>query len=255
MAKLELDILEQPDDVTCGPTSLHAVYRYHGDRVGLDEVIRTVRMLGDDAGRGTHVALLGAHARRRGYQTRIYSFNMGMFDPTWFPEDGRPADNARLAEKLSAQRDTLEESIRRRDVKFEVATEAYLEYLELGGEVCLTDLTSRLMLGYLKRGMPILAGLSSTFLYRNMREWGATDEADDIRGVPQGHFVVVSGYDPSSRKVTVLDPMGPKTPYADHRYDVTMARLVGAILLGVLTYEANLLILTPGGRGPSGVSG
>ena len=30
-AKLHLDILPQPDDSTCGPTYLHAVYRYWGD--------------------------------------------------------------------------------------------------------------------------------------------------------------------------------------------------------------------------------
>ena len=37
--RLHLDILPQPDLFTCGPTSLHAVYRYHGDDIPLEQVI------------------------------------------------------------------------------------------------------------------------------------------------------------------------------------------------------------------------
>ena len=33
--RLVLDMPGQPDDSTCGPTCLHAVYRYHGDDVPL----------------------------------------------------------------------------------------------------------------------------------------------------------------------------------------------------------------------------
>jgi ABC-type bacteriocin/lantibiotic exporter with double-glycine peptidase domain len=36
---LRLDILPQPDDTTCGPTCLHAVYRYWGDEIPLAQVI------------------------------------------------------------------------------------------------------------------------------------------------------------------------------------------------------------------------
>ena len=36
-----LEILAQPDDATCGPTCLHAVYRHFGDALPLDSVIVT----------------------------------------------------------------------------------------------------------------------------------------------------------------------------------------------------------------------
>ena len=39
-AKLQFDILPQPDDCTCGPTCLHAVYRYFGDEIPLTQVVR-----------------------------------------------------------------------------------------------------------------------------------------------------------------------------------------------------------------------
>jgi hypothetical protein len=38
--QLELEMLPQPDDTTCGPTCLHAVYRYRGHEIPLDQVIR-----------------------------------------------------------------------------------------------------------------------------------------------------------------------------------------------------------------------
>ena len=40
--RLSLDILPQPDELTCGPTCLHAVYRYYGDDISLDQVIAEV---------------------------------------------------------------------------------------------------------------------------------------------------------------------------------------------------------------------
>jgi len=45
MQHLTLDMLPQPDDTTCGPTSFHAVYGLHGDRVDRHQVIRKVTPL------------------------------------------------------------------------------------------------------------------------------------------------------------------------------------------------------------------
>jgi ABC-type bacteriocin/lantibiotic exporter with double-glycine peptidase domain len=53
------DILPQPDDSTCGPTCLHAIYRYFGDEVPLDQVIREVPSLHSG---GTLAVMLRNHA-------------------------------------------------------------------------------------------------------------------------------------------------------------------------------------------------
>src|SRR6185369_13364802 len=71
--RLRLEILPQPDDITCGPTCLHAVYRYFGDVIGLDQVIEEVPQL--ETG-GTLAVLLGCHALRRGYDATIYTYNL-----------------------------------------------------------------------------------------------------------------------------------------------------------------------------------
>lgn len=101
------------------------------------------------------------------------------------------------------------------------------------------------MRGYLKRGIPILAGLNSTFLYNCAREVGETNDYDDLRGEPAGHFVVLSGYDKVRRQVLIADPLGDNPTFEPHMYWVRMPRLVASILLGVLTYDASLLIIEP----------
>jgi hypothetical protein len=226
---LALEVLPQPDDTTCGPTCLHAVYRYYSDAIELARVVREVRPL--DEG-GTLAVWLANHALRRGYRATIHTYNLQMFDPTWF---ARPVS---LADRLTQQ---LE---RKHDPKLRHATEAYLEFLELGGKIFLGDRTSRLIRRYLKLGLPILTGLSATYLYSCARE--KNDVYDDVEGDPLGHFVVLSGYDQATREVMIADPLQDNPRFGQQYYSVNIERLVSAILLGIVTYDANLLILEPG---------
>ena len=230
ITKLHLDISVQPDDITCGPACLHSVYEYYGDSIPLQQVITEVKSL---KGGGTLAVLLGNHALQRGYKATIYTYNLNMFDPTWFTE------NKVLAEKLQAQ------ATIRNDEKLSFATQGYLEFLERGGKLFFEDLTIGLIRKFLKKSIPILTGLSSTYLYRSVRENPSNDQDDDIAGTPTGHFVILSGYDKETREVLVADPYKMNPVSNDHYYMVSIARLLGAILLGILTHDANLLIVEP----------
>jgi hypothetical protein len=66
-----------------------------------------------------------------------------------------------------------------------------------------------------------------------------------VRGVPTGHFVVLCGYDKQRHTVQVADPYLQNPLGGEHHYEVKMDRLVCAILLGVLTYDANFLVIEP----------
>ena len=92
---------------------------------------------------------------------------------------------------------------------------------------------------------PILAGLSATYLYRSVREYGPTCERDDVRGVPVGHFVILCGYRNDGNEVLVTDPLHPNPMAPERKYWVEVDRLVNAILLGIVTYDANLLLIAP----------
>lgn len=241
-AHLPFHIQAQPDDQTCGPTCLHSVYGYYGEKIALQDVIDTMKMLGVEAGRGTLAPWLGLHALMRGYRARLITFNLHMFDPTWFPaEPSKPGDPKVIAEKLRQQAAALEKT----ELKYQLATEAYLEFLESGGEIFMRDVSAQLIHSFLRKGLPILTGLSSTYLYRASREVPPDDDEDDVLGVPGGHFVVVCGYDGTTRKVQIADPLEDNPAFLSCRYEVDMPRLLGSIYLGVLTYDANLLVIEP----------
>jgi hypothetical protein len=230
--RLKLDILAQPDDTTCGPTCLHALYRFHEEDLPLSQVIEEVPSL---EGGGTLAVLLGCHALKRGYEGMIFTFNLQVFDPTWFLPGAPP-----LSDRIRAQMAVKDSP------KLHTASEGYLEFLRLGGTIRMEDLTPDLVRRYLTRGVPILTGLSATFLYRDMREYGEDFAPDDIRGVPAGHFVVLCGYDRETRSVLVADPLMPNPLATEHLYELNIDRVINAILLGIVTYDANLLVLRPG---------
>lgn len=233
LERLHFDILPQPDDFTCGPTCLHAIYRYWGDDVPMRQLVEEV--LRTPSG-GTADVFLANHALKRGYQATIFTYNLRIFDPTWFT---MPREEVR--KRLQLQRDFKGAQ---RPV-LGLLSDAYVEFLELGGELRLVDLAPPLLRRWLRRGVPILTGLSSTYLYRHAREHGPNDDDDDVRGEPQGHFVVLCGYRRDRRTVLVADPFleNPMAPL--NHYEVSLERAVGAILLGVLTHDANLLMIEP----------
>ena len=230
ITKLHLDISVQPDDITCGPACLNSVYEYYGDTISLQQVIAEVKRL---KGGGTLAVLLANHALKRGYKATIYTYNLHMFDPTWFVE------KKSLADKLKAQAAIKNEE------KISFATHGYLEFLDRGGNLLFEDLTIGLIRKFLKKSIPILTGLSSTYLYRAVRENPENNQDDNISGFPSGHFVVLCGYDKEKREVLVADPYKMNPVSNDHYYMVSIARLLGAILLGILTHDANLLIIEP----------
>ncbi|MDP3981493.1 MAG: C39 family peptidase [Chlamydiota bacterium] len=227
---LDFNMLPQPNDATCGPTCLHAVYHYYHDLILIDQVISEVTMLEEG---GTVAVYLANHALQRGYRATIYTYNLQIFDPTWFKK------SVNISERLIAQ-------IQHKDIpKLHTVSKAYLDFFNLGGKLLYEDLKASLIRTYLYQGKPILSGLSATYLHRSSRENANDSKEDDIRGEPAGHFVVLCGYDKATRSVIVADPLQPNPISSKQQYITTIDRVIGAILLGIITYDANLLIIEP----------
>lgn len=235
---INIKIRTQPNDVTCGPTSLHSIYQYYGDNISLADVIKQVSYI--ETG-GTFAALLGRHALDRGYQATIYTYNLHVFDPSWFHEGH--ADSHMLRRKLKAQLKY------KTGKKFRDVTYAYLKFLKAGGRIKFKDLTSNLLKKYFEINTPILSGLSATYLYQTKREYTVENQSifHDLKGGSCGHFVVLCGYDEAKRHVIVADPHRKNPISFDNYYKVSINTLINAILLGVITNDANLLIITPQG--------
>lgn len=230
--KLNIDIEEQPDDVTCGPTCLHAIYTYWKIEDKLEDLVAEVEQF--ETG-GTLAVMLGIHALKKGLNCTIYSWNLKMFDPVW-----EHLTSPELMAKLEKQKRYD------RALKFTKASQAYLEFLRLGGKIRLNDLTQELIHYYLQKHTPIIAGLSSTYLYKSKREFTTSNNKiiyDDVRGEPAGHFVVIKGI--VDNHFIIGDPYG-KNPFSAKReYRVPIQRCINAIMLGVITYDANVLVITP----------
>jgi Peptidase_C39 like family len=231
---LTLEIQPQPSDETCGPACLHAVYRFLEDPLPLQQVVDEVTRLGTG---GTLAAYLGLHALKRGYRATLHTYNLELFDPTWFEED-----EAALADRLREQAEI------KTSKRLRAATLAHLEYLDAGGMLYFEELTPDIIRRTLSRGLPIMTGLSATYLYGCARERYETDGQafyDSIRGYPTGHFVVLHGYDPTTDSVLVADPYHGNPLSEGLNYRVGIMRLLGAIMLGVLSYDGNLLVIEP----------
>lgn len=246
----EFQILPQPNETTCGPTCLHAVLRYFGEDTELAEVIAETPELEDG---GTLAVLLGTQAIRRGYRAKIFTYNLRVFDPSWFGlSQTTEANPARATDCPGEKSPTVDlvkklaDQIRHKEgIKLRMACQAYSNFIEIGGEIRMHDLNSHLLRHYFSLSIPILTGLSATYLYQSARERQRDMKPDDVRGTPTGHFVVLCGEIPSRKLIRVADPYVPNPLTKHHHYVVARDRLICAILLGVLTYDANLLIIQP----------
>ncbi|MGE0388320.1 MAG: C39 family peptidase [Gammaproteobacteria bacterium] len=228
---LGVQIEPQPDLRSCGATCLHSIYRFYGLDLDLHHLAGSIEQL---ASGGTLDVFLACDALRRGFQATIHTYNLQVFDPTWFDDP-----DVDIGARLEAQ------MRHKRGIRLTAASRGYQEFLRLGGRLRFVDLTRRLLRDILNRGSPIITGLSATYLYRTMREVAADDTDDDVRGTPAGHFVVLSGYDRRERTIRVSDPLEPNPLSGDRNYWIHIDRVIGAILLGVLTHDANLLVIRP----------
>lgn len=229
---MELTILPQPDDTSCGPTSLHAVYRFYNLEVELAQLIADISSL--ETG-GTLAVYLGIDALQRGMEATLYSYNLKMFDPTW----AGLAPSA-LIDKLEQQQEFKKKK------RFLQASQAYITFLRLGGRILFDQLSPHLLENILRLFTPILTGLSATFLYNSMREItrGKRSHYDDIAGEPVGHFVVLTDY-MAIDMVRIADPYSGNPLCDSQYYTLPVQRLINAIHLGSMTYDANLLIVQP----------
>ncbi|OGV27725.1 MAG: peptidase-C39 like family protein [Legionellales bacterium RIFCSPHIGHO2_12_FULL_37_14] len=236
---LAVEINAQPDDETCGPTCLHAIYKHYNFNITHEQVIKEVER---SLSGGTLAALLGKHALRNNFSVSLYANNIRLLDPSWFWHADDAKTNQYLIEKLRAQRPYQEDPGIIQDSK------AIESFLELGGKLKFRTINPSLLKKYFNKGVPIITGLSSTYLYRCPRE-RFTEEGksiyDDLRGMPCGHFVILSGYDENNRLVLVADPHRKNPISHNNYYKVSVNRLINAIMLGVFTHDANLLIIQP----------
>lgn len=227
-SRRELKMQAQPTETSCGPTCLQAVYQHFGDDYALETIISDIPENPDG---GTYSVMLANHALERGYQATIYTYNLRVFDPTW-----AGISSAAIAPKLAKRREHVTSKRARANLS------AYIEFLEKGGEIRFDELDSALLAMLLAKGNPVIAGLNSTHLYRSSRLKRSGKE-DDITGDVEGHFVTLFEYDHGNKQILVADPYHQNPLSESLIYAIDPQRLINSIMLGIVTYDANLLLI------------
>lgn len=231
---LNVSILPQPNYVTCGPTSLHALYQYFNDPIALNQVIHETAFLNTG---GTLAVILGCHALSRGYEAALHSNNLFVLDPSWFR-----GKNISLIDKLEQQ------LLQKKDEKILYATEAYLSFLKLGGRIYFSPIDRPLIKGYLQKKIPILTGINATYFYQTMRDYTVSDVLgiyDEWKGAPSGHFLILHGFQEQQDELNVADPFTPHPLSRLHYYTTSFTHWLHAHLLGATSYDAELLAIWP----------
>ncbi|MDQ8180142.1 C39 family peptidase [Pelagicoccus sp. SDUM812005] len=227
-SRRELKMQAQPTETSCGPTCLQAVYQHFEDDYALEQIISDIPENPDG---GTYSVMLANHALKRGYQATIYSYNLRVFDPTW-----ANLKSDEISKKLAVRREHSSSKRARANLS------AYIEYLERGGTIRFDELDSALLAMLLAHGNPVIAGLNSTHLYRTSR-LKKNGKDDDVTGDVEGHFVTLFEYDHANKQILVADPYH-KNPLSDSLiYAIDPQRLINSVMLGIVTYDANLLLI------------
>ncbi len=225
----DIKIQAQPTDTTCGPTCLDGIYNYLNMQIPIKKTIAEVRYL--DTG-GTMGEALGINALENGLKSTIYTHNLHVFDPTWFK-----LSKANLIKKLKRQCNAP------KTLKIRKSSKLYIDYLKLGGKVKFSILDREFLHKLLVERGPLIVGLSATYLYRCERERNDDNEYDDIHGSPQGHFVILAGMSKKGTQVEVYDPMGDNPLSKTSRYKVDTTLFINAILIGAITYDADVIVI------------
>lgn len=229
---LNIKMISQPDGVSCGPSCLSAIYDYYAKPMPWDKIVQEINGL--ETG-GTLAVFLGCHALQRGFKTTLYSFNLHVIDPTWMllPQN-------LLIDKLRKQYNDTQ------DAKIKLTTAAYIDYLELGGAILFNEMSLEIISHYVQKKIPLLSGVSATYLYKSMRDYtdkNATIFYDEWLGSPSGHFIVLNGCDHKTQTVHIADPFFPNALSTTPYYAVSFSYWLHAFLLGMLTYDAELLAI------------
>lgn len=225
-----IKVRRQPTDTSCGATCLHALYRFYGRRANLEDLIQEVP---ESPEGGTQSVFLACHALQLGFSAVTYSYNLRIFDPTW-----SELTSVELLSRLEAREQILDND------KLRASHQAYIKFLKMGGSIRMDDLSPALLEHLLGQGGPVIAGLTSTYLYNESRMTEGS-RPDDVKGSAEGHFVIVVGYEAATQRVILADPYHPNRLSEKEQYSVSVFRFINSVMLGVLTYDANLLIIKP----------
>ena len=228
----------QPTNTSCSPTALSMLLEYYGQSMSPTEVGKSVPQVRDETGeeRGTINTQMATWCISRGFDVTLYTFDCQIIDQPW-----RKLSSRQVTERLKAGLDGLE--VPALGALWSNAyRQAYIDFIQAGGELIIRPYASRDLLYQLLQNGPILPCLSYSTLHgvartRNINEIDSVN--DDVNGRAVNHSVVIYGVDESGNFL-IADPW--RKP---GRHVIEPDQMVAAISTAQLECDNMVFGLTP----------
>lgn len=235
MKVLPIKITLQPP-MQCGPACLKAVLSYYKVDVPISKLVEEAR-----SRYKWHDwdFKLGLSALKRGLKVKIHTLSTTVFDPSW-AKLSKKALMGKLAAELNYVKS--QKKLKKRRAKWSYTTLAYEEkellaalgFIRAGGTVDFSAYTTGLIEECIRKGTPIICSFNQQLLHKAARL--LEGKADDVKGVPLGHIIVIVGF--NNDKFSVADP---GVWYSkSHYYWVDKAELLDS----VVRWDGNLIAVS-----------
>lgn len=194
----------QPTSTTCSPTALSILLAHYEDGISPLEIEDAVPQSVNNKGEkmGTINQQLATWCISRGYDVSMHTFDCQIIDQSW-----SALAKEQLIDRLQERKYGWVVPGIGKDWTEEY-TQAYIDFLEAGGELTITNaVTTKLLYGLLKKG-PFLPCVSYSTLYGAIRTRIENDDQspdDDIHGRALNHSIVVYGVDEAGN-FKIADP-------------------------------------------------
>lgn len=194
----------QPTNTSCSPTALSMLLGFYDKDISVDEISAQVPQVKNDKGEnfGTINQQMATWCKSLGFDVVLYTADVQVIDQSW-----SKLSPTEVIERLEARKAGLKVPSLG-DVWNTAYCQAYIEYIQSGGELHIVNaITSRLLYELLENG-PVLPCLSFDTLYgkgRTSNDGEKETKPDDVNGKAWNHSVVIYGNDDKGNFL-VADP-------------------------------------------------
>lgn len=205
---------DQEEVYSCIPACLQQVFQYYKKHITQQEILGTLK----NPTKGMSVPKAGLFAKRYGFYPTIVTNNISIFDPVWFQ-----LNNKKLIQNLGRRRKFV-------NTYYQSLIDDYVAYFKMGGHIAFNTIKRALLVQSLYRNTPVIAELSSTFLYKKSKSIKPGHFDSPFQGEIDGHGVVVAGF--SKNKFKIVDPDSKNNPYGKKgTYWILADELIASIFI------------------------
>lgn len=212
----KIHVFQESDSNTCGPCCMAMVYAMKGKKITLKDILKDFHH--PEKGEPTYVGQLASHLHKNGIKTKVIVSTSQVVSPAW-----KHVPKEELINQLK-----MWLSLHSKHMWF-MNNLYILWYLQEGGELEQQSYTAQTIKNMLDRESLVILGIDEDWVWEHrFKLVGEKRIVNDIEGLLEGHFVLVTGYE--GNKFHVLDPFPTNLENKHGSYDIDVDQLTNASL-------------------------